>query len=185
MDNSTDSDLTRAFAAMKREDYESARQLLVRAVASGDHGGAVHLGWLWGQGLGGPVNIESAMQCYELARAHDRCAGSYYLGSLLMRQGQNERARQLLEEAAQLGHASAAYWAYVLNADAANQPKARQFLVCAAQLGHAFAQRDLARQQMREAASFGKWVSAVGRYWRAKVLGASMVLRDAHDPRVR
>jgi len=185
MNASESNDLTRAYAAMESEDYKLARELLERAVGSGAHAGSLHLGWLCEQGLGGAVDVDRALQLYELGRDHDRCLGSYYLGSLLMKKGQSEEARQLLEESANLGHASAAYWAYVMNDDAASKQKARQFLARAAQLGHAFAQRDLARQEMREAPSIGKWVSALWAYWVAKARGASFAVRDIHDPRVR
>ncbi len=91
-------DLTRAYAAMQSEDYTLARELLERAAGTGIHSGSLHLGWLCEQGLGGPVNIERALQLYELGRDHDRCLGSYYLGSMLMKKGQKEDARSLFEE---------------------------------------------------------------------------------------
>lgn len=185
MNDNEDTDLTRAFAAMESEDYTQARELLERAAGNGAHAGSLHLGWLCEQGLGGAVDIDRALQLYELGRDQDRCLGSYYLGSLLMKRGQKEEARALYEEAANLGHASAAYWAYALNVDAGNKPMARQFLVRGAQLGHAFAQRDLARQEMREAPSIGKWISALRAYWRAKARGATFAVQDINDPRVR
>lgn len=178
-------DLTRAYDAMESEDYRLARELFEQAIGSGARAGSIHLGWLFEQGLGGSVDVARALQLYELGRSDDRQLGSYHLGSLLMKQGQSDKARQLLEESANLGHASAAYWAYVLNDEVVNKLKARHFLARAAELGHAFAQRDLARQEMREASSIGKWVAALWAYWRAKARGSSLAVRDVHDPRVR
>lgn len=170
---------------MEREDYARARELLELAKQSGGLGaGSLQLGWLCERGLGGPPDIKRAMDLYEIARSHDVALGSYHLGSLLMRQGQSDRAMQLMAESATEGNASAAYWAYVLN-QASDARRANQFLVQAAELGHAFAQRDLARQEMRGAATLTGWASALWRYWRAKARGASMAVRDVNDPRVR
>lgn len=170
---------------MERRDYQLARNEFDRAIDAGVLDGAIHLGWLCEQGLGGPQDIERATRLYEVGRSQDRRLGSYHLGSLLMRSGQTEKARQLLEESADLGQPSAAYWAYVMNSDAMHEERARHFLEKAAHLGHAFAQRDLARAAMREAPSLGRWATAMLAYWAAKVRGISIAVRNSHDPRVR
>ena len=185
MNDHDSNELKRAYAAMEKHEYELAREALERAIENGAQEGSLHLGWLCEQGLGGPADVARAMHLYEIGRDHDRRLGSYYLGSLLMKNGQGEKARQLLEESANLGHPSAAYWAYVMNSEATTKQRARQFLAQAAQLGHTFAQRDLARLKMREAPSVGRWVAALWAYWAAKARGVSFAVRDIHDPRVR
>lgn len=178
-------ELDQAYAALEKHNYEFARGVFDRAVKSGVHEAALTLGWLSEQGFGGPKDLDRARSLYETGLAHDRRLGAYYLGSLLRRTGQKEEARQLLEESAALGHPSAAYWAYAMNSDAGNEQAARQLLVRAAQLGHAFAQRDLARLEMREAHSASKWLAAMRRYWVAKWSGMSFLVRDVNDPRAR
>lgn len=185
MTNGESNDLTRAYAAIESEDYKLARELLEREAGNNSHSGSLHLGWLCEQGLGGAVDTDRALVLYELARNHDRCLGSYHLGSMLMKKGKKEEARLLFEESANLGSPSAAYWAYALNEDAGSKERARQFLAQAAQLGHVFAQRDAARIDMQEAQSIRKWISAFRAYWMAKARGISLVIRDIHDPRVR
>lgn len=180
-----ENNLDRGHAAMESQDYKSARQFFAAALECGVSDSALHLGWLLEQGLGGEVDIERAAQLYELAANNDRRSGSYYLGALLMKNGQHKRATELLEESAMLGHASGAYWAYVLNGETCASERAAKFLKQAAELGHAFAQRDLARVRMREASSVRQWLSALREYWGAKVRGALLALRDIHDPRIR
>jgi TPR repeat protein len=185
MNDTTNTELTHAYTAMDSQNYALARKLLEIDAAAGGEEGALHLGWLCEQGLGGVTDTDRAVQLYKVARNSDRCLGSYYLGSLLMRKDQVEEARQLLEESANLGHASAAYWAYVLNEKANNLQNARQFLAKATQLGHIFAQRDMARYEMTEASSVIQWFTALCVYWKAKAYGAVLIVRDIHDPRIR
>jgi TPR repeat protein len=174
-----------AFAALEREDYALARQLLESLVASGNQEGEIHLGWLCELGLGGPSDLAQAQRLYEAVLTRDSALGSYHLGVLLMKHGDRRKALELLEHAARMANPSAAYWAHVMYLESGDVESSRRMLDSAAQLGHAFAQRDIAREQMRSARSIASWLSAALRHWRSKARIASLGIRDFNDPRVR
>jgi TPR repeat protein len=180
-----DSELERAFDALANHKYELARHCFESAVGRGAIDGAVHLGWLYERGLGGSADIVRAEEFYEIGRRVDAKLGSYYLGLLLKGKTKNDRAISLLEESAELGHPSAAYWAYVLNSEAGYTNRAQDYLTKAAKLQHLFARRDLARLKMRQANSVKDWFDALRDYYCAKAQGALIAIKDIEDMRIR
>jgi TPR repeat protein len=185
MEAPTEHILSRANKAFKNKNYFDARRDYEVAIQDGFPEASVQLGWLWEEGLGGQRDIERAAFLYQQAIDKGEVVlGSYHLASLLMKQGSSERASELFRAAAGGGHASAAYWLYIIELDRGDASVWRSLEV-AAVLGHEYARRDLARQRMRKANSLFTWLGGFGSYVMAKVRGLLIILSNPHDPRVR
>lgn len=188
MDEKVQKLLSNAYASLEIEHHEEARMYLEEALSLGAKEGALQLGWLYEQGLGVTADTDRSIGLYRTAYEYDRQQGAYYLGSLLMRLGRSEEARNFMEEASNLSHPSAAYWAYVLNVDRGTPEgieRAKKFLIRAADLGHEYAKRDLARLEMKESKSMRQWLVAFWKYLHTKCRGVRLVLKNQNDPRVR
>jgi len=185
MEAATEQILSRANRAFKNEKYIEARRDYEIAVRDGFTEASVQLGWLWEEGLGGARDTERAKYFYQQAIDKGEVVlGSYYLASLLMKQEGSQRAADLFRAAANGGHASAAYWLYIIESERGEASVWRSLEVAAA-LGHEFARRDLARQRMRNATSLLNWFGGLGSYFMAKVRGLLIILSNPNDPRVR
>ena len=177
------------YEALLRGDHVTARSEFERALSDG--GGEevlVHLGWLLESGLGGPVDIERGKALYRAALEHAPGLASYYLGRVLMREGNRIEGTPLLERATSLGNPSAAYWLYAYSSEAndpASKELAERSLSRAVELGHIFARRDLALRQVRSSRNFVSKVRALLQYWRSKFAGVALAIKDVNDWRVR
>ena len=181
------------FDALAKNEHRAARDAFERALSEGTGDSALtHLGWLLEQGLGGAQDISRATVLYRqaLEAGNAECAelAAYHLGSLLMKQGESTEGLALLQRAADAGNPSAAYWLYSHYTDAgdpASTPLADQALQRAAALGHVYALRDLARRRMRSTVGLVGKLKALFDYWKAKVIGIALTIRNVDDWRVR
>jgi len=178
------------FDALAKNDFGEARAAFERALSEGTGEAAlVHFGWLLEQGLGGDKDVPRAMAFYKRAlEAEPAGRAAYHLGLLLMKQGDLREGGLLLQQAADAGNPSAAYWLYAYSTDATDPAAAsvaEQALHRAAALGHAYALRDLARRQMRTSKGLSAKLKALLEYWRAKAVGIALTIRNVDDWRVR
>lgn len=181
--------LQSAYADMSAGRYAEAREALERLVQEGERRASLYLGWMYEQGLGVPVNENQAATHYELLAHANDPEGSYYAASLKLKRGDAAGALAGFVLAAAAGNPSAAYWASAIYSGEKGFPvdvtKATAYLTKAASLGHVFAQRDLAKQRVRESKSMLAKAEAMLSYIGAKLKGLAMIVRNTHDPRVR
>jgi TPR repeat protein len=119
----------------------------------------------------------------------DDVLGTYYLASLLRRKNKPQEAFELFKRAAELGHGSAAYWAYTMASGeyglARDEAQLAYFLRKAASLGHVYAERDMARQELKQAPDLWAKIAAWVRYAAIKTRGLMLILRNHEDIRTR
>lgn len=178
------------FNALKKNDYSTARSAFELALSEGGGDDAlVHLGWMLELGLGGDRDVPRAMKLYQLALETDSAdLAAYHLGLLFMKNGNREEGVRLLQIAAASGNPSAAYWLYTYCSeykDVMSLAVADQSLLRAAELGHAYALRDIARRRMLASNNLNEKLAARLAYWKAKIVGMAMTIRNADDWRVR
>jgi len=165
--------------------FDEAAALMRQVVDGGLARGHVHLGWMHQMGLGTPIDLSLAEKHYSTAAQVGDVQAEYYLASLLRSRGDSEGALHWYETASEHGHASAAYWAYVLHSDRgadASQKRARHYLEAAAERGHYFAQRDLARDGLRSTKSPLLMCKYLVAYVSAVARGTVAALRNAEQP---
>jgi TPR repeat protein len=177
------------FDALTKNEYPAARAAFERALSEGGGDEAlIHLGWLLEQGLGGQADVSRAKSLYRQALEKEPGLAAYHLGLLLMKEGHREEGSELLDRAAQLGNPSAAYWLYAFSSDAADPQSAalaEKSLLRAAELGHIYARRDIERRRIRTSRGLAGKLSALLAYWKTKVVGIALTIRNVNDWRVR
>ena len=182
-------DLEKANKAFQSEDYDRAFALFDALSQQGDNRVNICLGWLYMQGFGTPQDFTKAKDLFKNLEEQEEAQGSYYLGSLLLKEGKLEEAKLAFEKAAQLANPSAAYWAYELNSGYAGSKidlqKASHFLSLAENLGHIYAKRELSKQALRNAHGVIDWLRAVGNYMAVFFSGLWRITRDHNDPHTR
>jgi TPR repeat protein len=181
--------LLNAYADMNAGRYAEAKEALERLLKDGERRAALYLGWMYERGLGVPVNENHAANHFEMLARENDPEGSYYAASLRLKRGDAAGALAGFVLAAEAGNASAAYWASAIYGGEKGFPvdaaKAAAYLTKAASLGHVFAQRDLAKQRLRESKSMPAKTEAMLSYIGAKLKGLAMIAKNTHDPRVR
>ncbi|KQV53625.1 hypothetical protein ASD07_03450 [Duganella sp. Root336D2] len=186
----TSAEIEKAYMAFETGDYVSARAIF--ECLENEHGGRAHLylGWMFERGLGGCEDLTKAEYHFRCLAEVGDLDGKYYLATALQRRGEVQSAAALFGEAADLGHVSAAFWAYALyNKELSHivgaQEKAQKYLIKASELGHIFAQRDLALQVATSGKNFWQRFLARLRYWVSKVNGFVLILKNSEDLRIR
>jgi TPR repeat protein len=181
--------LLKAYADMNAGRYAEAKAALERLLKDGERQASLYLGWMYEQGLGVPVNEDQAANHYETLSREKDPDGSYYAASLRLKRGDAAGALAGFLLAAEAGNPSAAYWASAIYSGQKGFPvdaaKATAYLTKAASLGHVFAQRDLAKQRLRESKGMPAKAGAMLSYVGAKLRGLAMITKGTHDPRVR
>ncbi|WP_426194228.1 hypothetical protein [Massilia sp. DWR3-1-1] len=191
MDNpSAATAIASGFDALAKNEYPTARAAFEQALNKGGGDDAlVHLGWLLEQGLGGEKDIPRAMKLYRMGLETESAdLAAYHLGLLLMKRGDQREGAGFLQRSADSGNPSAAYWLYAYcseSNDIESLALADQSLLRAAELGHAYALRDIARRRMRTNKDLRGKLAARLAYWKAKLVGMALTIRNAHDWRVR
>ncbi|OGB26145.1 MAG: hypothetical protein A3I66_23735 [Burkholderiales bacterium RIFCSPLOWO2_02_FULL_57_36] len=186
--NDQNDELNKAYDAFEAGDYVRAKELFERLVQKNSRA-HLYLGWMYDQGLGVGEDLKQAQYHYQCLSNTNDADGKYYLASLFQKKGDLAHAASLYEESAELDHVSAAYWAYALRSEGSaplvNKDKADFYLKKAAALGHIFAQRDLARQEMKSGAGISRRTIARFRYFLFKLKGLILILKNSQDMRVR
>lgn len=182
-------DFEKALCAYQGDDYATAFNLFSSLEKHGDRRVILYLGYLYSRGLGTKKDLDIADKLFrELEKSGD-VLGIYYLASLLLENGDVEAAKTRFEVAANLKHASAAYWAYELNSGyrgaLINCAKADDFLALAAELGHIYAKRDLAKRAMLDAQGGINWLRAFLHYCWIKYTGLCHIILHPNDQRGR
>lgn len=181
--------LTAAYDDMTAGRYAAAHAAFAALAAGGELLGHTYLGWMYERGLGVAVDENRARDLYRLACDGGEPIACYYGASLKYRRGDAAGALEMFVRAADVGHASAAYWAYVICRGGRGFPadpvRASEYLRLAASRGHVFAQRDWAKLQIRAQSSLLAKASALLQYARALVKGVAIAMRNADDSRVR
>jgi uncharacterized protein len=143
--------LRQAYEDMDAGKYAEAKKMLEHLLNEDELKAALHLGWMYFEGLGVPADIDKASYYYELVAQTGDADGHYHAAHLKRLRKDISGALAGFEYAAERGNPSAAYWAsaiYQGDYDFIPDPeKARMYLGKAAELGHMFAKLDLAKQQ--------------------------------------
>lgn len=183
----SNSNLDEAMREFDAGNYARARSLMEALSANKEV--QLHLAYLYQRGLGGPPANEKAQEMYRALAASGDREGMYFLASSLMEQRVLEESLRYFQMSAELGHVSAAYWSAALYNGLYGYPqdesRYRYFIELAAKLGHVFAQRDIARNDMKNAANLADWATALYRYTRAKISGLCIAVRNPQDLRLR
>jgi TPR repeat protein len=181
--------LNDAYSAFESDDYAAARSLFDELVKNGNLRAHLYLGWIYDQGLGVSVDLIKAEYHYKILSESNDADGKYYLASLLHRQKKMLDAISLYEQAADLGHVSAAYWAYSLNSTHSSEVeiinKSNYYLMHAAKLGHMFAQRDLELKSLKNEKNIFKKIKMYIHFNFLKMQGFLLIFKNSQDMRIR
>jgi TPR repeat protein len=179
----------KAYVALENLNYSLAKNILEDLEKNNCEKAHLYLGWIYDQGLGVTENLEKAEYHYRYLSDLNDLNGKYYLAALLQKKGEFEKAAILYEEAADRGHVSAAYWAYILYGEISekniNIEKANFYLEKASSLGHIFAQRDLALREIKNSKSVTRRVILRIRYYILKLKGLFFIVTKHNDMRVQ
>lgn len=126
---------------------EAIREMRLLA-ASGYAPAQVFAGWASELGRSGPVNIDEAKRWYAAAAESGDAVGQYYLGTLLVRQGDTAAGASWIKRAATQDYAPALYRLGRLHEGAVgvedDPEESLRLMKRAAAIGHPFAQRWIA-----------------------------------------
>jgi uncharacterized protein len=169
--------------------YEDAVRLLAPLARRNSEYALLSLGWIYETGATAAPDKDAARSYYARAASHGSAAGCFGLGRVLLRQGDEAKARAAFRAGAERGDLSSMSELGRMLLEGRGGPSNAEegwgWLERAAEQGQVFAERTLLAIENDNARSLKQKLSVKLKILRLAVRGAGEMVRDRYSDKVR